>query len=83
MGVTSCSRRGCDSVMCDTHIDTIGNICWECKKEFKEFLLEFNTDPKTEREIRDHLEIFMFTEKSKYSKSPEITVDEFFNNNTR
>ena len=38
MGVMSCSRNNCDNIMCDTHIYDVGYICWECQKEFKEYL---------------------------------------------
>ena len=33
MGVLSCSRRGCDNVMCDRYSSRFGYICWECFNE--------------------------------------------------
>ena len=38
MGVMSCHRRDCENIMCDTYVQGAGYICWECKKEFKEYL---------------------------------------------
>jgi hypothetical protein len=33
MGVMSCSRKGCDNVMCDRHSFEFGYICRECFEE--------------------------------------------------
>lgn len=33
MGVMSCSRRGCDNVMCDRYSPEFGHICHECFNE--------------------------------------------------
>lgn len=38
MGVMSCSRKKCENIMCQTYIDDVGYICYECTVEFKEYL---------------------------------------------
>jgi len=35
MGVMSCFRNNCDSIMCDTWVEPVGYICYECKTEFE------------------------------------------------
>ncbi len=37
MGVMSCSRLNCSSIMCDTHIDSVGYVCPECQNEFENY----------------------------------------------
>lgn len=74
----SCSRQDCDSIMCDTYIDSIGYICKECQAEFKEYLAKKDIKVTTEGEIREALYSFMKTFKNEYSKENELDVDEFF-----
>lgn len=33
-GVLACDRRGCDNIMCDIYVPSVGYVCWECKNEF-------------------------------------------------
>ena len=96
MGVMSCSRNNCDNIMCDTHIYDVGYICWECQKEFKEYLTStfYFTLPNqtassngivviTEGQITKALKVFMETEKNYYTEGKEIDVDDFFRENTK
>ncbi len=84
MGVLPCSRKDCDNIMCDTCIDGIGYVCWECVREFKEYL-ENNShlNLTTEGEIKLELEKFMGTSKNKFSKGENISVDDFFTKYTK
>lgn len=34
MGVMSCDRKGCDSIMCDHYSSEYGYICYECISEY-------------------------------------------------
>ena len=38
MGVMSCSKYGCDGIMCNRYSDEIGYICSECFSDLKEVL---------------------------------------------
>jgi len=84
MGVMACSRKGYNSVMCDTHTSE-GYICYECKDEFKLYLKDKNLNPTTERDIESALTLFMGTSKDSYSEkgSKEISVDDFFSERTK
>ncbi len=82
MGVMSCSRRGCDNIMCQTYIDSVGYICSECQNEFKDYIDTNNIILKTEGEITRELSLFMKTTKDLYKEGEEITVDQFFSKNT-
>ena len=57
MGVMSCSRNGCDSIMCDTYIDSVGYICRYCQDEFKSYLKALGKSPKTKGELHRELKI--------------------------
>lgn len=69
--------------MCDTHIDEIGYICYDCQNEFKLYLSEMVLNPTTEKEIRDQLENFMETTPRANYGNNELSVDEFFRQNSR
>jgi len=83
MSVLSCSREDCDNIMCDTYVQSVGYICYECKSEFKNYLQQKGLNPKTEGQIRRELAIFMDTPKDTYVEGNETTIDEFFNENTQ
>jgi hypothetical protein len=82
MGVMSCSRKDCENIMCDTYVENIGYICYECKNEFKDYLQKHDLDPRTEGEIKIHLKSFIITPKDTYKEGKEISVDGFFNERT-
>jgi len=79
MGVMSCSRYCCENIMCDTYIDSVGYVCYECESEFKEYLNKEHKDPQTYGEINKELKIFMETEKDFYATGQDVSIDDFFN----
>ena len=79
MGVMSCSRRYCDSIMCDTYINDIGYVCRECEDEFRKYLKDDQIQPSNDNEFKSVLKIFMETDKDTYIEKPEIDVSDFFN----
>ena len=82
MGVMACDRNNCKNILCDTYVDNIGYICYDCQREFKIFLKSKElVEPLPNDVLRNELRVFMKTEKDTY-KENEITVDEFFRNNT-
>lgn len=83
MGVMSCHREGCQQIMCDTYVDGVGYVCYECRKEFEEYLRAEGLNPQTEGDIRRELRKFMATEKGMYEKGKEMTVTEFFKQHDR
>lgn len=82
MGVKGCFRNDCNNIMCDTYIESIGYVCSDCKREFKDYLEENNLEPKNEYEIKKELKKFMETLKDNSCKD-DISVDDFFSNHTR
>jgi len=82
MGVMSCSRPECDSIMCDTYVNGIGYVCRECQNEFKEYVQEESIPCDTEGQIKEALRIFMETRKGQHAQGKEMSVDEFFNQYT-
>jgi len=83
MGVMSCSRKDCNNIMCDTYVQSVGYICFDCQSEFKEYLNKNCLNPTTERQITKDLDVFMDTPKNRYIDDNETTVDDFFNERTR
>lgn len=82
MGVMSCYRKGCDNIMCDTYVPSIGYICYECKDEFKTYLENKGMDDITECDINRELEKFMGTTKGHYIGT-KIDIDDFFHKYSR
>jgi len=80
MGVMSCSRSGCKSIMCDTYVNDVGYVCEECQKEFKEYL---TSSVLPEGEMLRELKKFMNTEKGSFLKGEDISVNQFFRAHTR
>ena len=78
MGVMTCCRNYCQSIMCDTYIPTIGYICRWCQQEFKDYLVTKEISINTEGDINRELEIFMKTKKDSYTAGKELTIEEFF-----
>jgi hypothetical protein len=57
MGVKSCSKRDCESIMCDTYVGGVGYVCQDCQDEFIIYasaIQSFNSE-----EIPYYLEMFM------------------------
>ncbi len=82
MGVLECSRSGCDSIMCDIYISSIGYICLDCKTEFKNYLESEQLYPEDESQIMEILDTFMHSRKDKYSGDNKIGIDSFFDKYT-
>lgn len=80
MGVMSCSRASCENIMCDTYVEKIGYICWECKEEFKTFFDADSYVNLTEGKILTELEKFM---KHPKTSSETTTINEFFDKRTQ
>jgi len=78
----SCSRKGCENIMCDTYIDGAGYICYECKSEFNLYLRQLDNEVKYEGGIKRELIKFMDTEKDEFVKGEVISVDDFFSKYT-
>lgn len=70
--------------MCDTHVKDIGYICFDCQKEFENYL-KFNGGVITsEYELKQELKTFMEMETgSQPSGDFQIDVAQFFADNTR
>jgi len=83
MGVMSCNRPNCDGIMCDVYVADVGYVCYECEKEFKEYLVKKDISPQTDAEIKASLRWFMTTEKGEYEKGTAMGVDDFFNEHNR
>jgi len=77
----SCSRRGCDSIMCHTYVDSVGYICHSCQEEFKEYLKINNIIARTEGQIKRELRNFMETQKDEYKEGNNMNIDDFFGKN--
>lgn len=82
MGVKSCNRNNCEAIMCDTHFQEIGYICYRCQHEFKTYIEKNEIELTTDKEILNQLIPFMNTYVGHYTEGTRMTVDEFFNNNT-
>lgn len=81
MGVMSCARPECESIMCDTAVPGIGYVCKDCQKEFDEYLEE-NPIKATKRNISKELKKFMGTDKGTYSGDKVISTKDFFKSHT-
>lgn len=81
MGVKSCSRIRCESIMCDTYVPTIGYVCNECQKEFEAYISLKGDEKLTEGEIKSELVSFMNTYKNTYDVN-KMSINEFFNRYT-
>ena len=78
MGVLACDRRGCDNIMCDTYIPTVGYICNECKEEF----IGTTEHTMTDAGIMYALTVFMDQYKNPYERDVE-GLRQFFDKFTR
>lgn len=82
MGVLACSKVGCESVMCDTHVPGIGYVCRDCQESFKRWLVVTGGYPDNELKLYCQLKQYMEIEKS-HNRSNLMDLDEFFNKHTR
>ena len=79
----SCSRKDCERIMCDTYVDGVGYVCYECQYEFKQYLEKEKIFVETERQIKTELNNFMTVKKDTYTDSKEMSVEEFFSSHTK
>lgn len=63
MGVMSCSKIGCDSILCDTYVESVGYICCYCQEEFKNYVEENKLNITNKTQITQALSKFMGIEK--------------------
>jgi hypothetical protein len=78
MGVKSCFRKDCDSIMCDTYVQNVGYVCPDCQTEFK----SKHRDLRSEGEIMRELTAFMDTRKE-IAGDKDMDVDDFFKSYTK
>ena len=78
MGVKSCSNTDCDNIMCDTYINTVGYVCNDCQKAFKQYWLSHKLGLLSHYELIK--ELGWFLDRSYLLERPEgyEYVDEFF-----
>lgn len=80
MSVLACSRRGCESIMCDTYVPGVGYICSSCQEKFK--VWSTNVYPTTEKQLVYLLQQFMGIDKS-METIIGIDIDKFFADHTK
>lgn len=81
MSVMSCSRTGCDNIMCDTYVSGIGYICNECQEEFK-LCMSRGGSLFTDVDIIYELRSFMYSEKGTYREKYNEIINDFFASRT-
>lgn len=64
--------------MCTTYFSEVGYVCYDCEKEFKEYLIAENIVVETDKDIMRELKKFMDTRKGEHLKGEKVSVDEFF-----
>jgi hypothetical protein len=81
MGVLACSRKGCDNIMCNYYVPSIGYICCQCKEDFKKFLYLFPPTT-TQDEVVERLKLFVET-KGETKTFHLIDLEKFFEEHER
>jgi len=77
MGVRGCYRKGCENIMCDTYIPSVGYICLDCQKEFTERMVNMGMYNSSKSVYLSELKLFM--ESSPSVNDDEVDIDDFFN----
>lgn len=80
MGVMSCHRKDCENVMCDTYIQQVGHICWECQSEFEE---KYGQRKLSKGKLIKKLIKFMESPSAIEGSSDVVEVSEFFRSHTK
>lgn len=78
MGVMSCSRPDCESIMCHTYVNGVGYVCRECQTEFEKYVNGRANIESTNIGLKNALVNFMDTDKGSYETGIEMDVNEFF-----
>lgn len=76
MRVLACDRNDCTNAMCDLYLPKVGYLCWECQRDFKNYIKSEGKYEFTENELVRELNKFMLTAKRDDIK---IDVDDYFN----
>jgi len=75
MGVMSCSRNGCENIMCSRYSDEFGYICYECFQELKDKQeCDHSLSLKKIKKFMEKPKTIFNSEKIK----PEIVLEEVF-----
>ena len=77
MSVLACSRKNCNNIMCDTYVDSVGYVCFDCQEQFKQYANKRNISLNTE-DIIIALREFMNTEKVCSDIQEYGSIDSFF-----
>ena len=83
MGVLPCHRKDCEEIMCDIYVDGVGYVCYDCQREFKDYLETKGIEEISEGQMKRELKMFMATVKDEFTEGDEITVDDFFKKHSR
>jgi len=80
MGVLSCSRDGCDNIMCRTYVYGIGYVCDECQDQFKQYLKSKHTSIHSNHDIEEELKNFLEIDKDNFEPRHDFDnqIDTFF-----
>lgn len=81
MGVMSCSKGDCNSIMCYCYVNGIGYVCSECQEEFKKYIQAKGIIITGEGDMKHHLKHFMENEdKGRYNNniSTAFDIDNYF-----
>lgn len=83
MRVMTCSRIGCENIMCEVYVQYIGYICTDCQQEFKSWLRATRVHPENSAEIKTALKMFLETDKGEIDfYDNEKFINDFFRNHT-
>ncbi len=82
MGVCSCCREGCDNIMCDRRIRTLGYICGDCYDELLEAKKAWPPET-TADDVAGMIEQFMDSPKGTTQQHVNEEVDAEFERLTR
>lgn len=75
MGVMSCHRKDCESIMCRTYVKDAGYICYECQCEFGN---KYAGRQLTKTKYLKKLIKFMKSKKLTEDNGENLDVHEFF-----
>lgn len=87
MGVKTCSKPGCNNIMCDTYVPEVGYVCTECQDDFVRYVFRKHKYPHIHNDtIIGYLKKYLTKERN-YRRSAEdntikFDIIRFFNQNT-
>lgn len=85
MGIMSCIKSGCDNIMCDCYVPSVGYICILCQSEFYRHIQENNIILTTEEGLVSELKQFVQNKKpvNPHPIPKTIDIEAFFEKHTR